>query len=228
LNQSYKDAFLFIYDDGGSYTSTYFPNHQRWALMSGNRRCRHLPQKYHKMIGYWEGVLKQDPFDVIMTWDDDDIYLPHHIESMVLAMEGHHWSKPSLVWSTYTGTPEIEEADGRFHGALAVKRDYFEKLKGWPQTARADFDQRFIEALHSTPPGDPCKLNYPSYVFRWADTRAGHCQRLMTSPDNERWYGSVAYVTVPKRIKLQPMLDVPARQTVEEIRRLITPINQSV
>jgi hypothetical protein len=81
---------------------------------------------------------------ILMVWKDDDIYLPHHISSHVVAIEGHVWSKPSKVLSDYTGQIQEEDATGRFHASLAFTRQAFEQVDGWPLTLRGDFDQQLI------------------------------------------------------------------------------------
>ncbi|MEI7700399.1 MAG: glycosyltransferase family A protein [Planctomycetia bacterium] len=133
--------------------------------------------------------------EILAVWEDDDIYLPHHISSHVTAMDSHLWSKPSKILSDYTGTIQEEDAVGRFHASIAITRKAFEQVGGWPQTLRGDFDQQLIARLNALdPPGDPCQISIPSYIFRWTSTGAYHGQALMLSPDDERWYQRVESV----------------------------------
>jgi hypothetical protein len=123
------------------------------------------------------------------VWEDDDIYLPHHISSHVAAMNGRLWSKPSTVLSDYTGQIEEEDATGRFHASLAFTRQAFEQVGGWPLTLRGDFDQQLIARFNRLGiAADPCSVGSPSYVFRWGSTGAYHGQALMQGPEDESWY----------------------------------------
>lgn len=170
---------LIVLDDAGE-----LPNQtgEGWQIISIRRRFRSLPEKFNALAGLARG-------EILIVWEDDDIYLPHHISSHVAAMNGHLWSKPSKVLSDYTGQIEAEDASGRFHAILAFTRQAFEQVGGWPLTLRGDFDQQLIARLNAIGrAGDPCQQSAPSYVFRWSSTGAYHGQALMLGPDDEEWY----------------------------------------
>lgn len=88
--------------------------------------------------------------------------------------------------------PMREPAAGRFHGSLVLSRPAVERIGGWVQTRRADFDQQQIAAAAAAGPmidllaHSPHQV--PSYVYRWQTTAASHCSGLMASPDNDTWY----------------------------------------
>jgi hypothetical protein len=82
-----------------------------------------------------------------------------------------------------------------------------ERVGGWVQTKRADFDQQMIARLRADEePGDPCTFRLlgvpvlgdplestqqivsPGYVYRWQSTGSGHCSGLTRSPESEDWY----------------------------------------
>jgi len=170
---------LIILDDAGELQNQ---TSDGWQIISIPRRFRSLPEKFNALAGLARG-------EILVVWEDDDIYLPHHISSHVAAMEGHLWSKPSKVLSDYTGQIEEEDATGRFHASLAFTRQAFEKVGGWPLTMRGDFDQQLIARLNELGlPGNPCTVASPSYVFRWGSTGAYHGQALMRGPEDEGWY----------------------------------------
>ena len=129
---------LIVLDDAGE-----LPNQtgEGWQIISIRRRFRSLPEKFNALAGLARG-------EILIVWEDDDIYLPHHISSHVAAMNDHLWSKPSKVLSDYTGQIEEEDATGRFHASLALTRLAFEKVGGWPLTLRGDFDQQLIARLN--------------------------------------------------------------------------------
>ena len=126
------------------------------------------------------------------------------------ALADRAWSHPSRVWSLYTGRLEQEPAAGRFHAALAVRRDALAAIGGWPDTPRADFDQQLLGRLSElSPAGDPCQYATPSYVFRWGSTGSYHGQAFMRSEDDVGWYERVRElgVSARKAIGLTPSLD---------------------
>ncbi|MFM7866422.1 MAG: hypothetical protein ACKPHU_19615, partial [Planctomycetaceae bacterium] len=76
--------------------------------------------------------------------------------------------------------------------SLAVRREIFDRIGGWPLTKRGDFDQQLIARLNAIErPGDPCQFADPSYIFRWGQTNAYHGQAFMQGPEDEGWYDRV-------------------------------------
>lgn len=188
LRQTHPDKQLVGMEDGAAEPCRQ-GHPPLWCLTSCAARFGSLPTKYDVM---WSPRTA----DAYAVWDDDDVYLPWHLESHHSVLERHGWSKPSHVWSTYGGDLHIEQADGRFHGSIAIRTELLERVGGWRgvmpegEWGRADFDQRMLWALSRIePPGDPCEIAEPSYVFRWGDAGSQHCQGLMRSPDDESWYG---------------------------------------
>ena len=163
---------LIILDDAGELKNEASDG---WQTNSISRCFRSLPEKFNAFAGLAQG-------DILVVWEDDDIYLQHHISTHVRAMEGRLWSKPSTVLSTYTGKHEVEDATGRFHASLAFRREAFDRIGGWPLTKRGDFDQQLIARLTAIEaPGDPCQLDSPSWIFRWGQTNAYHGQAFPCS-----------------------------------------------
>ena len=154
-----------------------------WQLISIPRRFRSLPEKFNALVGTGS--------EILVVWEDDDIYLPNHISSHVTAVEDHLWSKPSNVLSDYTSHIQEEDATGRFHASIALSRQGMVKCGGWPLTLRGDFDQQFIASLSGLGVHrDPCAIASPSYVFRWGSAAAYHGQALMRGPEDEAWYAA--------------------------------------
>ena len=173
---------LIILDDAGELENQ---TGNGWQIISIPRRFRSLPEKFNAVAALASG-------EILVVWEDDDIYLSHHISSHVAAMEGHLWSKPSVVLSDYTGDVKEEDATGRFHASLAFTRQAFEQVGGWPLTLRGDFDQQLIAGFRAFgPAADPCLSAAPSYVFRWTSTGAYHGQAWMRGPNDEGWYDRV-------------------------------------
>lgn len=152
-----------------------------------------LPFKYNVLAGYalqWV-CSKADLFTV---WEDDDLYLPHHLFAIAAAWNRRNrperwWGHPERVWSDYTGELRDEPAAGRFHAALAFTVRVWERVP-WIDTPTPEFDQLFLKALREhvgrrerydllyRPAGQSHWQSRPSYVFRW-HSGAPHGQTYM-------------------------------------------------
>ena len=199
---------LIVLDDAGELQNQ---TGEGWQIISIGRRFRSLPEKFNALAGLARG-------EILVVWEDDDIYLPHHISSHVNAMEGHLWSKPSKVLSDYTGQIQEEDATGRFHASLAFTRQAFEQVGGWPLTLRGDFDQQLIASLAAIgPPADPFNVAVPGYVFRWSSTGAYHGQALMSGPENETWYAAAELAALSHNAAktVAPMFDHQTRSCLD-------------
>jgi len=174
---------LVILDDAGQIAPQ---QGDGWEVISMARRFRSLPEKFNALAGLARG-------DVLVVWEDDDIYLPWHIASHVDVLTDGGFSKPSRVLSLYTGEPREEEAAGRFHASIAFTRESLDLAGGWPLTKRGDFDQTFLQRLAGAATAvDPCRTFPPSYVFRWGSTQSYHGQGLMQGSSDVEWYERVS------------------------------------
>ena len=200
----------------------------RWQVERFQGRAPDLGAKYNLMMRFAEEtrVAGWVP-DAYVVWDDDDLYLPWHLEAYAAALERHAWAHPRTVWSTYTGSPTAEAASGRFHGSLAIRRGAGQ----WIETLRGTFDQEMIAQLQSIhgDPGRPDERFPPSYVFRWADTGSHHCQAYMKGTDRE-WYEDYALAVFDRRQAmgesppevLVPQLDDAGRRTIGQIQMILS------
>lgn len=184
LTQDYQHKKLLLFDDLGTLMGTRVP-YNDVLILSTKKRADSIAHKYRRMLSACSDIA----YDAVVVWDDDDGYFPWHLSAHAAVLANHGWSKPSKIWSAYHVPPKLEDASGRFHGSIAIRRDLLEKIRGWVQTKRADFDQQMLARLNQEePPGDPCLISSPSYLYRWQTTQSGHCSGLMSSPDNEDWY----------------------------------------
>lgn len=195
---------LIILDDAGQLIPSSEPG---WRLISVPSRFRSLAEKYNALAGQAQG-------EYLVVWEDDDVYLPWHLTAHVKALEQNEYSKPSRVLSLVRQNLQEEQSAGRFHGSIAFSRALFERVQGWPLTRRADFDQQFMARLSQAgATADPCVSHRPSYIFRWASTKAYHAQHTMRSPDDETWYercGGLGQESPP--LAMAPKLDLETQR----------------
>lgn len=188
-----------------------------WSVLSLEKRAVSLPDKYNQA---WQRC--QDRYDAVCVWDDDDIYLPHHISSLVAALEANPQAvavKPSKIYSLYQSrVPLVEDASGRFHGSLAVRMSHLRKIGGWPEMKRIDFDQQMLTSCRPCADSLPfCPSGKPSYIYRWQSTNAWHCSGDSKGPGDEGWYDRVP-ITEPGAVQsFGPKFD---KETGELIRLL--------
>jgi glycosyltransferase involved in cell wall biosynthesis len=184
LDQDYPNKTLLIFDDLGTLATTEPPN-SSVLIMSTIKRSNSIGAKYNLMMQH------ASEYDGVIVWDDDDIYLPHHLSAHAAVLDNHQWSKPDPIISSYFLPPREEVARGRFHGSIGIRVDFLKylfELTGsmWIDTRRATFDQEMLQKLsHHSVAGNPTHLFPPSYVYRWQTTLSGHCSGLMGDED---WY----------------------------------------
>ena len=215
---------LIILDDGQTFGPCSEPG---WDLHSLPIRCRSISEKYNYMLDM------MGPTDIVLVWEDDDLYLPGYVSAHVSAILGNprhcdteetgelqsfidyrnmaEYSKPSRVLSDYPGKIIEENAAGRFHSSIAFTADLILRLGGWPDTRRADFDQQLMSKLASEANKivDPWPTGPIPFIYRW-HSGAAHCQSTMDrGPGDETWWDRAeqSYAKVPFVGKLEPKLD---------------------
>lgn len=193
LKQRHKDAFLIIYDDLGSLEEQ---SHENWSLISTTDREPDIISKYSKMMDMSDRFGK---FDALALWDDDDIYMPSHLEFHESILKDKELSYPSKVFTTHKATSEpdgrrLEESRGRFWASSAMRMDAFLRY-GFLNTKISEFDLvNLARWRKSCSSGDPCSLGEPTYVYRWEDTGCWHSsyKRFMRHRGDEEWYERIA------------------------------------
>lgn len=199
LEQDYPAQLrrLLICDDDAAYESrSYISAKGMYNVVSYVGAFESLPAKYNAMTAFADG-------EVFAVWEDDEIYLPHHISAHVQTIDPSvpTLSKMSKIYSTYGRKFNTEDATGRFHASLVFSRSALELVGGWPDTKRADFDQEFIQSFIRHPQVtvvDPLAVGHkPSYVFRWESSEHYHGQSFMRSPEDETWYAR-GHKEIPK------------------------------
>jgi hypothetical protein len=182
---------LLIGDDGKQLRAQTYGSVE---VLTWPTRFQSLPGKFNALA---EVALTRGA-EILAVWEDDDIYLPHHLQVHQCALARGDYSKPSRILSTYGGTLHELESSGRFHASIAMTCRGYLQVGGWPETKRADFDQQFMSRLRERCGEiDSCAAAPPSYVFRWESTGVPHGQGQMSAPDDETWWNRCARASLP-------------------------------
>ena len=186
-SQTYTNAVQVYFDDtfdGEKIRGDGF------VFIQTGERVASLSAKHDLAVLY--GEQEFGSVDGIVIWDDDDIYLPNHLEYIANTLqEGDFYSYSSEVYvdSKDITKPHIEETgNSRFHANYAFSRDLYSKVK-WGHTLRSDFDLQMIHRLKTNGTGrDRSNLGRPTYVYRWGGSQAHHGSGVSTGPDDKEWY----------------------------------------
>ena len=205
--QSYHDrARLYVYDDGGQLPSTLAED---FIIATSTIRAKSIVAKYDVLAE----LAINDGATHFAILDDDDIFLPNHLEACAKAIENwpqSGWAKPAQVFSTYSDDPahprlQRESAIGRFWASLLITVPAWKKAGGFVDTDRADFDQLFLSRCTSQlgPAAIPLE---ESFCFRWHDTWHYHSQGFITHPEDTEWYRRIGNSPLAAPLKPHPVL----------------------
>jgi len=130
LHQTYpaKLRELVIVDDAGQYAPAACDDLPGVKLVTTRHRFRTLGEKRNA-----SAALASPDVEAYAVWDDDDIYLPWHLEVMAAVFQaGHRWSVPAEVWIDRRTCLERKPTGGLFHGSWGFTRDAFLSVGGYP------------------------------------------------------------------------------------------------
>jgi hypothetical protein len=204
---------MVILDDSGQYAAGHGKSiieGDRWTVLSVPIRYESLGQKRNCSA---EMAMQVYPdANAYGIADDDDLYLPWHIEASVAALKKAEWSRPSRVlhpvevdgrWrfnQHYTG--------GLYHGGWAYRRETFERMGGYRPGYSGPEDKELMLRMDAAgvTHADPIALDYlPSYIYPWgAMTKAPHISGMLSGADT----GQSAW-NVMGRLSFDPAMVVP-------------------
>jgi len=200
---------LLILDDAGQIDEQCG---DAWSLFSTKTRFPCLPAKYESLVS------RAGPnWSAVAIWDDDDIFMPWHLEAHADALRDAQWSHPGQIATMRPGGELSHEATGmRFWSSMACRRSAWERsAAGWYGERRADFDQQFLRRLATTgPAGRPDAKRPPSYVYGWG--RSQHATTAMTGHGDESWYSRVRMTQHERVGRLTPSLDAGSKSAIEQ------------
>lgn len=164
--QTWQDREMLVYD-----TANQMPE------ISGDRwRIVHQGELPWSMGTTCNVGIRLSDAPLIARWDDDDHYLPWHLEACIEALTTGRWSCPSVVWDyVLPDLPSLVKTTHRdggkwaYAGAWAFRRDAFEEVGGYSEEHFREEECDFRNALIATsgPPADTITMRFPaaSYVY---------------------------------------------------------------
>lgn len=163
LRQDYAESELIVLDDAGQFNNQCIGNVR---IISTAERLPSLPAKFNRLAS---GVVG----DVLVPWEDDDVFLPWHLSTIAESVNrGGEFVCYREVYSTYGlsgGRIRTEPAAGRFHSSWAFTREVFDRIGGYPDTNRLDFDQQMGGRLRKSGRVEFNQCERPGYVYRWGN-----------------------------------------------------------
>ncbi|MGH8552821.1 MAG: glycosyltransferase family 2 protein, partial [Methylococcales bacterium] len=174
VSQTYPNKRLVILDDSGQHGVQDCPA-ENWRLLSQPDRYPNLPSKFNSLAAMVPEA------DILVVWEDDDIYLPHHLAAIAEAAACSNetaYFAPKRVLSTYNQrracTRETDGA-GIFHASWAYTRRLWDWIGGYPIGDRLDYDQQMGRQCREAAgvvhydETDIIRRLGPSYVYRWGN-----------------------------------------------------------
>ena len=176
LRQSYpKDLReLIILDDAGQYDPKACVDIPGVKLVVSPHRFMTLGEKRNATA-----ALASPKAEVYAVWDDDDIYLPWHLDDLIRVIKAKNdWYIPEAVWLEQGQALRIVQTKGYYHGAWGFTRKAFVQVHGYPFMQSGQdrgLAQRFAVADIFPVHSDKFRIDkkvIPSYIYR-LDARPG-------------------------------------------------------
>ncbi len=213
LDQTYKEATLLILDDRPKEFRYPDPcNFIPWSLpkniayaITTNRR--NMAQKYNDGLKLAVDI----DYGAVCIVDDDDFYLPDHLEQHAEVLKDHAWSTPETILSLYGPSVIPVRTDGLYWASYAFRREITDK-HGFVDYPGLGYDQEMVKMVRREygPPG--ITKGKPSYIYNFS--AIPHLSTSGTSYTDTEWPDRVKPVKAtgvlePKR---HPLMDYALRE----------------
>lgn len=199
--------------------------HSQWFP----RKCESLGEKYRQGIAAIEALSASFEYDLLAKgpyythyaiWDDDDLFLPGHLESAVACYESDpavKWTYPDTVFSTYGNNVQIETTGGRFWSSVTMDAQYLKAVGGFEQGLACGHDQINLGKL-TNGGGKRGVPQGPTYIYRWGAEQESHASGHATGFWDESWY-SATRPSNSNRMPYSPYMDENAVWAFSEIAK---------
>jgi glycosyltransferase involved in cell wall biosynthesis len=155
---------MIVLDDAGQYAPTAMDGVPGVKLVVSPHRFRTLGEKRNATA-----ALVSADVDAYCVWDDDDIYLPWHMQAAATALAEADYTIPTTLCIEKNGRLQRKANQYLFHGAWSFRRAAFEQVHGYP-FIQSGQDQGLLRRFKSQQLRRADPLRYdprPSYVYRW-------------------------------------------------------------
>lgn len=189
--QTHEDRVMLVADDADQLEER---DGDRWEIVRLSNRKPTLGAKRNTVARI---LLKHAGADAVVSWDDDDLFLPHALEATAAALANAEWSRPSQscllaadnrLWRLETFSRAIGR-DKACQCGWGIRREAFEAVGGYDERLSVGEDLDLAQRLEArgTTECDPVTLGYePWYV--WGPWRNRHLSEL--TEDYAAWQAS--------------------------------------
>jgi hypothetical protein len=174
--------------------------------------------------------------DVLVVFEDDDIYLPNHLQNIASAVQhGGQFIQHDKAYSNYNQNKQniiMEPAAGRFHACWAYTRELYLHVGGYPSKniLRLDFDMQMQGVCkekgivgysdHEETPftgwSTQHRKELVSYVYRWGNPNSYHGSQAGEAGFQRLW-DSLALLPCPFLGKLVPKFDNETQRVYQQL-----------
>ena len=176
-----------------------------------------LPKRFRTLGEKMNAAVALASHDLLFTWDDDDVYLPHRLSFSVANFDpsqGFFKAAAAWFWNAELLSGPVQN---RFHAASCWSRDRFDAIGGYPADGSGT-DAIFEKQLAARFPGATAPFDVTPeeiyYLYRWAGTGSYHLSGFGGArPGQNGGYAEVAAAVEKKarrgeialgRVALQP------------------------
>ena len=113
-------------------------------------------------------------YDLLATWDDDDVFLPHRLTYSVANMKNGIFH--TSIGYVETGHKEMELSGNYFHSTHLFSRDLFNKTGGYKELDVTSIDTDLMDKFKSLVGDYTTEVDYTDifYIYRWSETTSHH------------------------------------------------------
>lgn len=166
LMQTYQNKELIIVNDHKEQTLIF--EHPQVKIFNVKERIIPLGKKYNFAASNCKG-------NILMPWDDDDIYLPWRMEVSLKYIKNGIFHTHQAFWEPKF--KEIKISQNLFQCNFAIRKRLFNAVNGYPETESSILDWELYSKLKNLN-GKPISQKIPEadlfYVYRWGSTDSWH------------------------------------------------------
>ena len=206
---------LLILDDAAQYTSCQGEN---WRIISQKEKMN-IPSKLNKLAS-----LASDETNLYVILEDDDIYLPSHLISMVrfLRKGSKQFFSQDYSYATHgsvLGNIILFNSMGLSHSSWAYSKELWNDVGGYDETSLLDWITIMKDKCLKVSEVVKYEQDVPTYVYRWA--RAGfHISKFFSTRNEvelDQRMEYLGYIPVEKIENLKPEFDEETKAVYEKL-----------